>query len=208
MNLNLSVESPVWMQDGIVANGLFPDFTLIALRSTRDEPRLLAGSPPFTPRRIAHATGRRLLNRNFLASDPQRKRLALSYQYEPRIDFFTSDGAQYGSVTGPRSTRPRWRVESDRFFWDDSNEMAYWRIDATDRYVYTLFCGCQDRENRMPSLLHVYRWNGDFVAEIALDREVTSFAVAPDDTLLYASVRDPYPAVGEWRLPERLRAAR
>ncbi len=201
MDHGVSLETPIWTAAGIVANGLFQDYTLLAMDTKGKRMKRVAADPPFDARRIAHPTGRRLLNRSFLAADPERRRLALAYQFEGRVDFFTADGRRYGSVAGPRETQARWRVVNDRFVWDDANEMAYWQIEATERYVYTLFCGCQIEAQRDPSRLHVFRWNGDFVGEIELDRPVSAFTVSPDDKVLYGSFEEQYEAVGEWRLP-------
>jgi hypothetical protein len=161
--------------------------------------------PPFDARRISHPTGRRFLNRNFMAVDPARRRLVLAYQFESRLDFLTIEGIRYGSTAPPRKTRARWRIAHDRFLWDPDNETAYVAAAATNRYVYALFCGCKDRENRLPDQVHVFNWSGDLVAELKLDRPVLELAVAPDDSRLYAAVMEPFPVVGEWDVPARLR---
>jgi hypothetical protein len=113
------------------------------------------------------------------------------------------EGERIGSVAGPRQSTATFRVTDDKFFWgrDDQNEMAYWHMDGTERYVYALFCGCKAGLGHLPSMLHVFDWNGNFVAEFAFDREVTSLDVSDDDQVIYATFESPYPGVGEWRLP-------
>jgi hypothetical protein len=76
-------------------------------------------------------------------------------------------------------------------------------MDATDRYVYALFCGCKPGQGSLPAMLHVYDWNGNFVAEFAFDQEVTALDVSDDDQVIYATYEQPYPGLGEWRLPSR-----
>lgn len=113
-----------------------------------------------------------------------------------------------GSIRGPRPTTAKYRISSDdRFFWDPQGQMAYTGIQATSRYVYAMFCGCREADDpdQRSQRVHVFRWNGDFVSEIQLDRRVTAFAVSPDDSFLYGSITEPHPAVGEWRLPAALR---
>lgn len=203
LDAGVSLMNPVWNGDRIIANGLLPDYTLLVVDGDGRPVERLAADPPFTERQMPHATGRRLLNRSFLAANPSRTRLALAYQWKSRIDFFTVGGERVGSIPGPRQTRPVFHVANNRFFWgpDDENEMAYWAVDATDRYVYALFCGCLAGKGHMPALLHVFDWSGNFVAEIALDRQLTSLDVSDDDRVLYATFEAPHPGVGEWTLP-------
>ncbi|HEX8391759.1 MAG TPA: BF3164 family lipoprotein [Longimicrobium sp.] len=203
LDAGVSLATPVWNASGVISNGLFPDYTLVRLDSAGRIRSRLASDPPFTTKHIANATGRRLLNRSFMTVNPSRTRLALSYQWKSRVDFFTIEGERIGSVAGPRHTTATFRVAGDRFFWgrDDENEMAYWQMDSTERYVYALFCGCKPGLGNLPSMLHVYDWNGNFVAEFAFDRQVTSLDVSDDDRVVYATMESPYPGVGEWRLP-------
>lgn len=207
LNVDASLESPVWTRDGIISNGVFPDYTFLVLSRTGTPRARLAAEPPFTERHVPDWNGRRLLNRSFMAVDGAAERIALAYQFAPRIDFFTIDGARYGSVEGPRRTTPRWRMRDGRFTWEDANEMAYWSVRATDRYVYALFCGCRLDEQRLPDRVHVFRWNGDLVGELALDRPVMALAVSADDERLYGAIEEPYPTIGEWTLPAELRGA-
>lgn len=208
-NVGESIEQPLRLGDRYVANGLFPDYTLLVLDSAAAPVRRIEAEQPFPARTMPHVIGRRLLNRSYLTGDPAGQRLALAYQWASRIDFFSPDGGRLGSVGGPRTTTARYRVGSgDRFFWDPQGQMAYTGIQSTGRYVYAMFCGCREADDpdQRSQRLHVFRWNGDFVTEIQLDRRVTAFAVSPDDAFLYASVTEPHPAVGEWRLPAALQA--
>lgn len=208
LEAGVSLIAPIWHHGQIIANGLFPDYTLLSLTGEGKPVTRIAAEPAFSRAVIAHPTGRRLLNRSFLTANPSRTRLALTYQWKSRIDFFTIEGERIGSVRGPRETTPVFRVADNRFFWgaDDENEMAYWQVDATERYVYALFCGCLPGEGNMPQSLHVFDWNGNFVAELGLDRQVTSLDVTDDDRALYGTIEAPYPAVGQWRLPDELAA--
>jgi hypothetical protein len=203
LDLGVSVESPMWTRSGIIASGIFPDFTLLALDSAGRARARLVADPPYTARDIAHWNGRRRLNRTHLAAHPSGERLALAYQYRSRIDLFTADGGRYAAATGPRETTPRWRVDGDRFFWEDDNELAYVDAHGTERYVYALFCGC--REGALPTRVHVFRWNGEFVGELAVDRPMLAFTVSPDDSHLYGAFEEPFSGIGEWPLPELLR---
>jgi hypothetical protein len=207
-NVGESIEQPLRIGGRFIANGLFPDYTLLVLDSMGVPVRRIEADQPFPAAVMPHVVGRRLLNRSWLAADPDGSRLALAYQWASRIDFFSPDGDRLGSVQGPRPTRAKYRIANDRFFWDPQGEMAYTGVQATNRYVYAAYCGCKEADDRdqRSRRVHVFRWNGDFVSEIQLDRRVTAFAVSEDDAVLYASITEPHPAVGEWRLPAGLRA--
>jgi len=204
LDVGVSLTQMIHNSRGLLAAGFFPDYTLLQMDSAGKPLRRIVADPPFSPRDIGHRDGRRLLNHNYLSYRPAGDRVALAYQFRSRIDFFTAEGDRYGSVEGPRQTRPSWTVRGARFGWNDENEMAFWGVHSTDRYVYALFCGCRADEDRMPSRVQVFRWNGDFVTELSLDRPVLEFTVSPDDALLYAAVETPWPAVGEFRLPRYL----
>lgn len=203
-----ALDRPIRAQGRILSSGLFVDYTLLQMDTLGKPLARLVSDPPFKERHMPVRAGRRILNRGFLDADPAGRRLAMAYQWTSRIDFFTADGTRLGSVQGPRPTTPRYRHRDNLFFYDEAAEMAYTSLRATDRYVYALFCGT-DGKTKAPQLgnrVHVFRWNGDFVAELQLDQPVLEFAVSDDDRTLYASTVDPYPVVGEWRLPAELAA--
>jgi TolB-like 6-blade propeller-like len=202
MDLGESLERPVRVGTRLVANGLFPDYTLLVMDPAGRPLQRIAADPPFPARTVPNVVARRLLNRSYLDAAPSGGRLALAYQWASRIDVFNGDGRRVGSIRGPRATAAKYRIQDNRFFWDPRGEMAYTAVRTTDRFVYALFCGCREADDpdQRSRRLHVFRWNGDFVAEVQLDRRVTAFTVAGDDSVLYAFVTEPYPAVGEWRL--------
>lgn len=201
LDVGLALTSPFWTRRGMVSNGLFPDFTLLMMDSAGTPRERVALEPPFGERQMRSLDGRIMLNRSFLAVPPSGERMAVVYQFAPRIEFLDSAGERYGTARGPRPSRASFAMQRGRFVWKADNEMAYWGAYATDRFLYLLWCGCRMDEERLPSVVHVFRWDGAFVRELALDREVMELAVSPDDAVLYAGVEAPYPAVGEWRLP-------
>lgn len=207
LNVGESLERPVRLGSRMLANGLFPDYTLLVMDTAGVPQERIVSDPPFPAGTISHVVGRRMLNRSYLDAAPSGQRLVLAYQWASRIDVFAPDGSRIGSIQGPRTTTARYEVRNGRFFWDPQGEMAYTAVRATDRHIYALFCGCREADDRdqRSQRVHVFRWNGDFVAEIQLDRRVTAFAVSPDDAVLYAAITEPHPAVGEWHLPLALR---
>ncbi len=200
------LERPIQVGDRIISNGLFANHTLALFDTMGRLVSRIAVTPPFTKGDISHGTGRFMLNRNFLAAHPRKDRIALAYQFDNRLDILTATGSLLRSVRGPVRVTPRFHVKGDRFFWEDGNEMAYADVDASNQYVYALFCGCRLGQEQPSSRVHVFRWDGDYVGEILLDRVVRTINVTPNDTLLYGAVDDPYPQVSQWRLPAVLRS--
>lgn len=203
------LSNPVWFGDSVVANGLFPDLTLLVLGRDGRPARGVVSTLPAREEGVSDADGAIRLNRNHLAVHPGGSRFALAYQQQSRIELFEPDGSLTASVEGPRPVRPRYELAAGRsgarrFRWLDDNELAYVAVDATERFVYALFCGRCRVDDSFPRLLHVFRWDGELVAELALDRPVKTFGVDPGGRALYGVVEEPVPRVGEWLLPERL----
>lgn len=206
LQVGMPIDRPVWVGNRLIAGGIFPDFSLVLMDEQGRTIERIVADPPYTAADISHTVGRALLNRNFMAPSPSGQRLAVAYQYSSRIDFFTAAGERYGTVQGPRATTPSYRIWNDRFFWEADNEMAYWTVTATDRYVYALFCGCRFEDEEIPTVMHVFDWSGDFVGEFELGARVTAIEVTDDDTVLYGAIHDPFPRFAEWRLPAWLSA--
>lgn len=204
LNVNASLEHPVWSGNRILANGLFADFTLLEIDSAGRPLSRISAGPPFTKQ--VPPQGLRRANRSFLTMDPSGKRIAVTYQFASRLDFFRADGTRYGTVNGPRPTKISFDVDDrGRMNWEKDNVMTSWSMTSTDRHVYVLFCGCEMREGgESPTRVHVYDWEGNFIHELALDRPIRAAAVTADDGWLYGAVEEPYPVVGEWRLPDEL----
>ena len=201
LNPGHALETPIWLGGQIVANGLFSGFSLLVMDGEGNPQKRIDADAPHAAE-LGHLQGALQANRSFIATSPRRDRFALAYQFASRLDFFTAGLERYGTVAGPRPTQIRYRTVGNRFHWEDGNEVAYWGIDATDQYVFAAFCGCPVvTGEELPQRLHVFRWNGDFVGEVALERPLAAFSVSPDGSRLYGAFLEPYPAIGEWALP-------
>jgi hypothetical protein len=199
---------PVFTDSGYITNGVFADFTLLITDTAANELARVTVDPPFTLDEVPHPGGLRTINANRMAVRPGTNELALLYLHSPRIDFFTAAGAHRGTVRAPRNITTRFEIQGEGFRWGRDDQTAFMSVFGTQRYVYGFFCGCtipEQREGKVPSIVQIYRWNGDFVCEIALERPIIGLAVSADDSVLYGGVGDPEPAVVEWLLPESLR---
>lgn len=72
----------------------------------------------------------------------------------------------------------------------------YWKIDATETYIYALYSGKTHGETSrefqfspddISNELHVWDWEGNPVMKILLDRKIFSFVISPDDDYLICS---------------------
>lgn len=203
LDFGMSLLDPVVTDSVIVTNGLFPDHSLAIVDRSDHTFRRIAGRPPHALEDVKLRVAARLMNRSYVTANPDQTRLALGYQFAPRVDFFTVGGQHYASTPAPRDLDIRWHNEDDRFFWDDGSESAYTAIAADDRYVYALFCRCRlGDDSPPPPLLHIYRWDGTFVGEWVFATQVREIAVDPlDPGYIIGVVEDPYPRLAEFRSP-------
>lgn len=146
------------------------------------------------------SVARRLLNRTFMGSSPDGERFAIAYQFAPRVEIVSRNEEHLATAIGPREGHPSYRMQRDRFFWNDDNVSLYTGVAASDRHIYVLYCGCRFAAEQEMRAVHVFDWDGNFVKELAFDRPVNTIAVTRDDRLLYGAVDEPHPSIVEWRL--------
>ncbi|MGQ0560482.1 MAG: BF3164 family lipoprotein [Gemmatimonadota bacterium] len=201
LNYGVTIDRPVFGDSTIVTGGLFPGYSLLILDRQSGKAERVKGEPPFSGSRISLPIAKRLLNRSFLVYAPDLSRVALVYQFTPKVDLFTFNGQHYASAKGPRQTVPKYHIADGRFFWDAGNQMAYSSAAADHNYIYAVYSGCKLEQACPDSRLHVFNWSGKFVAELTFDSEVFSINVSPDGMHLFGGIEDPYPRVAEYRLP-------
>ncbi len=203
LDFGVSLLNPVLTDSLIITNGLFAEHALVIVERSDGSVRKIAGSPPHPLETVELAVAARLMNRSFLAANPDGTRLALAYQFAPKVDFFDRAGQQYATASGPRDLELRWRVDRNRFFWEDGNESGYVGLAADNDYVYGLFCRCRlGDDSPPPPLLHIYQWDGTFVGEWAFTTVVRGIAIdARDPDYIIGVIEDPYPRFAEFRSP-------
>lgn len=210
---------PVWTSSGILTNGYFPDHTMLQLAASGDPNKWIIADPAISQRDLSHLTGRIRLNRTRVAASPSRGRLALAYQAQNRLDIFRMDNAQdmnrrlLVTTQGPRDVQPDYELVdvergAEQFVWTPNNELGYVWVDASEEYILALFCGTCAQAERLPDLVHVFDWNGVFVEEIKLDRQVWSIAVSQDGGILFGAVDEPFPSIAAWNLGSALSTKR
>jgi hypothetical protein len=191
------------VDDGLISNVLSANGTLlIGPAGEATGHRLIDLGLPFDS--IAHTSviARRLLNRTFMGGSPDGRRFAIAYQFTNQIEIVSRSGVHVATAIGPRTGNPSYRLQGERFFWNDDNVSLYAGVAASDQLIYALFCGCRFAEEQEMRLVHVFDWAGNFVREIAFDRPVLALAASADDRSLYGFVEKPYPMIVEWQLSQ------
>ena len=201
LDVGAQLTEPVWLGVGIISNGLLLDHTLLYLDSAGVPQRRVRGAPPFGPAQMSAPHGRFQLNVNHMAVRPARDRIAIAYQYANRLDFFVASGRRVQSVEGPRAIRVRYGLDpqSGRLLFGRDSERAYVALRATGDRVYALYCGRCSRDEP-PSVLHVFRWTGEFEREVAIVPGTWAFTLTADGSQLIGSYEeaDGTPRIGEW----------
>lgn len=135
---------------------------------------------------------------------PVTHRFAVAYHNSNRIDAFSQDGAFLGSMSGPREPQLRFEeaaAGSGRAVHSPNSELGYISVSAGEDFIYGLYSGYGRESKRFARLVHVFKWDGTFVKEFALDRDVFLISNRPGTDLLYAATWEPDAAIGEWHIP-------
>lgn len=196
---------PIYTRSGTLTIDLHSGHTAALYDSAGSSVVAKAGAPPFDS---SAYRGHALADNSFALADvndyfpvlhPTQERMALLYRRATRMDVITV--AEHLLVDkGPADTlAPPTLGQGQAEFEAHANGQS-----ATERFVYSVFCGCDPRGRRASDrghVIRVYDWNGNRVADYRLDRYVSTIAVSPNDSILYGAVEDPVPLIGEWILP-------
>jgi hypothetical protein len=154
------------------------------------------------------------LNHSSFAISPSKGHIALTYEYANRIDLIDRELHYTGMIRGPHPfSAPRFTIAAmpdspkEHAFVSGSSSVAYLGLAASDSLLYAMYSGCGGSCGRTATRVQVFRWNGEFVREFAMDRRLLMIAVSPDDKVLYgvfANGDTGYDErLGEWILPSR-----
>ncbi len=189
------------------AGGWITDGRVARFRADRSYDRTIVGFPP-----EAEAPGMTLLQayESRVVADPAGDRLAAATLLAGLLEIFDYDGATIAQAAVPSSFPPAWaqgRSSGGRAVMSVNPDTRYGFTDlvATRRFLYGLFSGGRVMQEGTPWAtkdVQVFRWDGEYVKTLHLDRAAQTITVDATDTWLYASGPEPTPWVGRFRLPE------
>lgn len=197
---------PVLTRKGSVSVDLRDGFSVIEFDSTGQTVLARTGRPPFSQADYAERPAAYLTaNEFFVASDPERERVALLYKYVGRVDVYGVAGGRIAARSASHTFPvPRLRGQAD---WENIYDVHVNGQGGTDRFIYSMFCGCaRAASNREAAhIVRVYDWEGRHVRDVVLDRFVSAIAASPDDAVLYGAVQRPVPMIAEWTMEASVR---
>jgi hypothetical protein len=149
-----------------------------------------------------------------LVAHPNRGRFAATNRYASLIEFYDSDGSPVRTQDGPLAVNPSYRWEEDEegpyMVQAEDTRLGYVDGSASKTHLFALFSGRTREQNRelayMGRFVHVFDWNGDFVAAIELDTYVAAITVDYDEGVLYGVRHLPTPAVVRYSLADAIPA--
>lgn len=134
---------------------------------------------------------------------PDHRAVAVASRYAARVDMYDVSTGEVQTAQVPIPFAPALRLLRNGkvpvFLQDKDTRLGYIGIAATQSRVYALFSGRTRPEYphraNFGSQVHVFDWTGRFIDAIDLGRDAIQIAVDSSDSLLYAVVHDPAPAV-------------
>lgn len=191
-------------RQGFVAAGLFADYTLARLDSVGRPVTRLVADPPFGPEDIGGSRRFAALMNNAKMAAGGDGRYAVAYEEEAIVDLIDLDDGSYVRIRGPVQVETAYEIREGRLHTSEGNERAYSLVAATDEIVLAGFLGENfetAKYGQKPTRVHVFDWRGRYVAKLGLEDGITALGVSPDGSRLWGAYEDPFPRIGEWRLP-------
>ena len=208
LGTGMTVFSPVRLHDGsFVVGGLFPEARLAFLDSMGEVKRY-AGAFPATeltvpPSVLQHAYQATVVVR------PDETRIAVLSRHSSLLELFDIRGTLIRREDGPLPVKPVFTVrkaaEGAMFASGDSLRFGYVAAAADQDHVYALFSGrarfeAPGRAN-LGDRIHMFDWEGRFVAEYRLNGEALNLAIDPSRRIIYVAHLEPTPSITAYTLP-------
>jgi hypothetical protein len=133
----------------------------------------------------------------------------IAYLDVARLDFVHTPTGRVHSLAVPSDEEAAVRTRKDGSVVLDHERVYYRGCVGLGHRVLGLFSGRQKTlypgtEGSLARFIHIFNDDGTYVGALVLDRAVSQIAVAPDDSTIYASIRD-QGEVWRYTVPARLR---
>lgn len=189
--------------NGFVGGGFIDKGSLVLIDTLRGTVTP-AGPPLFEEADLPPGVDRGATSWSHVDIASPSQRVAVAFHSANRIDVFSSTGAFQGSMIGPREPSLHFRQSPQaggRIERAPESEFGYLSGAVTEDFVYGLYSGFSGESARFARLVHVFSWDGSFVSEFALDRDVFFISVNPQNNRLFGATWEPDATIGEWEIP-------
>lgn len=136
----------------------------------------------------------------YSAANPQQSKVATAFKFAAEIQIIDSTGRTLNRIFIPNGVgHPN--IVSPRFntnFVNDTSDIAYLAIAASDSTIVAVYCGCHGRlryAEAGPLQVQIYRWDGTLVGTDTVNKHITSVAVSPDGHTVYYVANSPDPTL-------------
>jgi TolB-like 6-blade propeller-like len=132
---------------------------------------------------------------SFIFTNPDGTKAALACRYTDQVEFIDLATQQCRTVKGPENYPATFNTINangrDMLERTTETRFAFTSGTASDKYIYLLYSGNHEVEgagnmNSAGNLIYVYDWEGRPVRKYTTSKFISSIAVTPDDSLLYA----------------------
>lgn len=198
----------LWGPDGgVIALGFFGDGRLGYFDAEGDQLASAGRLPPnpmdLPGNVVQHAYQGRI------QPDPARERLAVGSRHASRLELYDADGTLRALARSPFEFEPEFEVKETEHgpVMAPLSAMRYGYIDvaAGENVVLGLFSGrtlaANPEDANFGRFVHVFDWDGQFLAAYQLDADVFSITLDEEANALYAIRHLPTPALLKYELP-------
>jgi hypothetical protein len=195
-----------WLNDSVlVAVGVFEQARFY-LSDLSGDPRGAFGKIPLASERFPALAAQQALQPR-LAVRPDGGAIAVAARYAARVDIYDMPGGDLIPAQVPVPFDPLVNLRTGGampiFVSDGDTRFGYVAVTGNKHGIYALFSGrtraqYPGRAN-FGDQVHLFDWNGHFVAALALEQDAIDIAVDDSGTDLYALSLDPEPAILKYR---------
>lgn len=157
------------------------------------------GAAPYRPEELSPV---QVFDANwaYLATDPAETRIVAAFRFAAEIQVMDTAGTVLhriipaNGVGHPNTVSPPFNFN----FLNDTSDIAYVAVAASERLIVAVYCGCHGRVRRAetgPAYLQVYRYDGTLVGIQEIRKHVTGVAISQDGQTIYYSADSPEPAI-------------
>lgn len=173
--------------------------------------QFLGDDPPGDPE-IPNAV-RNHVYQSWLATNSSGNRIVSATWHSDQVDIFDLQG-QLHLIRGPDFHEPKYSVygDDDGNSWmglEDETIIAYLSVDATDEFIYALYCGktlgwsmSTGTGTAWGDQVIVFDWNGIPKALMQIEDGALKIGISGDGRDLYAIYYSPTPLILRYELPD------